>query len=86
MGRSVDRHRVLAHGFEERRLALRTGPVDLVGEQDVREHGPRLEDESVGGVAVLHFRNGEAREVARKQVAGELNTTELRLDGPLSLG
>ena len=45
VGRAVGRHAALGHRLEQRRLRLRRGPVDLVGEEDVGEHraGPELE-------------------------------------------
>ena len=42
---AVDRHLALLHRLEQRRLRLRGRAVDLVHEEDVREHrpGPELE-------------------------------------------
>jgi hypothetical protein len=45
VGRAGDGHLLLGHRLEERRLGLRRRAVDLVGEQDVREHGAGDEDE-----------------------------------------
>ncbi len=41
----VDRHLMLGHRLEQRRLGARQGAVDLVDEHDVREYrpGPELE-------------------------------------------
>ena len=45
---SVDGHLPLGHRLEQRGLRLRHRPVDLVDEEDVREHRPRLELEARG--------------------------------------
>ena len=56
-GDAVDRHLLLGHRLEERRLRLRHRAVDLVDEEDVREDrpGPELE------VAVALVEDREAR-------------------------
>ena len=45
--RPVDGHRALLHDLQQRRLRLRRGAVDLVGEEEVREDRPRAEDEAL---------------------------------------
>ena len=40
---AVDGDVALLHHLQQRRLGLRRGPVDLVGEHDVGEHRPRVE-------------------------------------------
>ena len=68
----VGRHLLLLHRLEERRLRLRRGAVDLVGEQQVGEHGARLEAED--GVALVVDRR--ARDVGGHQVGRELDARE----------
>ena len=60
----VDRHLLLGHRLEQRRLGLRHRAVDLVDEDDVREHRPGSELE----VALLLVEDGEAGDVRRLQV------------------
>ena len=66
------RHLVLLHRLEQRRLRLRRGAVDLVGEEEVREDrpGPELE---VGGALVVDRRAGH---VGGHQVGRELDPAE----------
>ena len=45
VGDAADRHLVLLHHLEQRRLHLGRGPVDLVGEQEVDEHRAELDVE-----------------------------------------
>src|SRR5205823_13765030 len=68
----LDRDHPLAHRLEQRRLRLRRGPVDLVGEEDVREDrtGDELE------LLLLLLVNRDADDVGRQQVAGELDALE----------
>ena len=51
VGRAVDRDLRLGHRLEQRRLRLRGGPVDLVGQHDVAEHRPGRNSNSL----VLRF-------------------------------
>ena len=76
MGHAVDRHAALLHHLEQRRLRLGRGAVDLVGEQDVREHRPRPEVE----LLVAHVEHVRAGDVHRQQVGRELDAAEPRLD------
>ena len=67
----------LLHGLEQRRLDLGRRAVDLVGQHDVGEDRPRLEDEAFGRLlAEVHLRAGD---VGRQQVGGELDPAEVRL-------
>ncbi len=76
---AVDRHLLLGHGLEERRLRLRHRTVDLVDEEDVREHRPRPELE----VAVALVEDGQPRDVRRLEVRRALNARERRaVDAP----
>ena len=59
----------LLHRLQQRRLGLRRRAVDLVGEQDVREHRPAPELE-LAGLRVVDERAGH---VARHEVRGELH-------------
>ena len=65
----VDRDLLLGHRLEERRLRLRHRAVDLVDEDDVREHGagPELE------VALPLVEDGEAGDVRRLEVGRALD-------------
>jgi hypothetical protein len=74
--RPVDRHLTLLHAFEERRLRLRRGPVDLVTKADVREHRSGLELELVGSL-VPEIHPGD---VGRQQVRGELDPLPRAVD------
>ena len=71
VGLTVDRHLALLHRFEERGLGLRRGPVDLVGEQEVREHRTGAEHE----LAAAH--GHRAGEVGGEHVGGELHPAEV---------
>ena len=73
-GDAVDRRLVLGHRLEQRRLRLRHRPVDLVDEQDVREHrpGPELE------VPVALVEDGQAGDVGRLEVGRALDACEGR--------
>jgi hypothetical protein len=57
---AVDRDLALLHAFQERRLGLRRGAVDLVDEEEVREDGPRPELELVRAL-VEHVHAGHVR-------------------------
>ena len=79
VGPALDRHAVLLHRFEQRRLGLRRGPVDLVGEDDLGEDRPGHEDHlPLAGVLVLLDDVG-AGDVARHQVGRELDAAELQV-------
>ena len=70
---SVHRHLPLLHAFEQRRLRLRRGAVDLVDEEEIREDrpGPELE------LVPLLVEDVDARDVGRQQVRRELETRKL---------
>ncbi len=72
MGMPVGRHLLLLHGLEERCLRLRRGAIDLVGKEEVREHGARLEAED--GIALVVDRR--AGDVRRHQIGRELDARE----------
>ena len=60
---------MLFHGLEQRALRLRRGPVDLIGQHQLRKDRTALEPE-FAGFAVI---DGDAEHVGRQQVAGELH-------------
>src|SRR5581483_3228356 len=64
-----DRHVPLGHDLEQRRLDLGRGPVDLVGQHDVGEHGAELDLEGLRRRLV----DPGADEVGGDQVGGELH-------------
>ena len=82
IGPALDRDPVLLHRLEQRRLRLRRGAVDLVGEDDVREDRPRGEDHlaAAGGRVLLD--DVRAGDVGRHQVGRELDAVELQLQDP----
>ena len=69
---AADRHLLLLHHLEQCRLHLRGRAVDLVGEQEVAEHGAELGLEPAA-VRPVHAR---ADEVGRHQVGRELHAPE----------
>ena len=76
---AVDRHLLLCHGLEERGLRLRHCAVDLVDEEDVREHRPRPELE----VAVALVEDGQPSHVRRLEIRRALDPLERgALDAP----
>ena len=72
VGRVVDRDLALGHRLEQRGLRARRRAVDLVGEHDVREDRPALELEHLAAAVV----DRDADDVARQQVAGELDAAK----------
>ncbi len=73
-----DRDLILLHHFEKRALHLGGRAVDLVGEQQVREHGPERGGELAGLLVV----DAGADEVGRDEVGRELDALERALQGP----
>ena len=73
---AADRHLALLHDFEECALYLGGGTVDLVGEQQVREHRAQRRLE----VTRLLVVDPGADQVRRHEVGGELNALELTAD------
>ncbi len=72
-----DRHLVLLHHLEQRALHLGRRAVDLVGEQQVREHRPERRGE-VAGLLVVDAR---ADQVGRHEVGRELDALERAAHG-----
>ena len=73
----VDRDLAFVHGFEQRRLRLRRGAVDLVGQQHVGEDRAALELELLLQRGV----HRDAEHVGRQHVAGELHALKGAIDG-----
>src|SRR4051812_46312596 len=76
-GRAVDGDLPLRHGFQEAALGAWRRPVDLVGEDEVREQRTRFEDELSTALLV----DGDTRDVAREQIARELDAREGEIEG-----
>ncbi len=76
VGGAVHGHLLLLHGLQQRGLGLGGGPVDLVADDDVGEHGPGPELE----VAALLVPDAHAGDVARQQVGGELDAADRAVD------
>ena len=74
---AVDADVALVHGFEERSLGARGCSIDLIGEDEVGEDGPWFEGK-LCGVAI---EDGDAQEIRREHVGGELDAAEGALDG-----
>ena len=65
------------HGFQQRCLRLWRRAIDLVGEDDLREHGAL--DEAQRPAAALVVEDLGARDVGRHQVRGELDALEAQV-------
>ena len=76
VGDAADRHLLLGHHLEQRRLHLGGRPVDLVGEQEVDEHRAELDVEPLGAPPV----DAGADDVGRQQVGRELDARERSAD------
>ncbi len=66
----------LLHGFEQGALGFRGGPVDFVGENQLRKDRAGQETE----FAALAVEDRDAGDVGRQQVAGELDAGELQAE------
>ena len=64
---ALDRDLALLHRFEQRALRPWRGPIDLVDEQDVREHGPGHE------AKVVTLEQARTQDVAGQQVGRSLD-------------
>ena len=82
--RAGDRHRVLLHRLEQRGLGSRAGAVDLVGHQELAEHGTWYEAE-LAPPAPRFLQDLRTQNVGRHQVGGALDPlvfeTRYRGDG-----
>ena len=77
VGLPPDGHLSLLHDLEQRALHLRRRAVDLVGEQEVREHRPERRRELARALVV----DAGADEVGGHEVGRELDALELPADG-----
>ena len=68
----------LLHRFEQRRLGLGRGAVDLVGQDDLREDRPLHESQTTA--ALLLVENLGAGDVGRHQVGRELDALEIEIE------
>ena len=80
IGLAADGDRLLLHRFEERRLRLGRGTVDLVGEDEVGEDRAGLELELLAAFGRVDDDVG-ADDVGGHQVGRELDPGELHLQG-----
>ena len=72
MADAVDRHAILLHDLQQGGVRLGGRAVDLVGQQELREHRSRAETELLR----LHVEDRGTRDVGGHQVGGELNAAE----------
>jgi len=75
---SVDRDLTFGHRLQEAALRTWGGAIDLVGEHEVGKERARLESER-GALLVV---DGDAGDVARQQVAGELHASKGEIERP----
>src|SRR5579883_18877 len=76
IGRAVNRHLSLFHTFEERRLCLRSGSINLIGQDD-------LGDDRAGAILELLLTlivDRNAGHIAWEEVWGELNASKCAAD------
>ena len=76
IGVRVHRDLAFVHGLEQRRLRLRRGAVDFVGQQNVGEDRAALEFELLLGGGV----DRNAQHVGRQHVAGELHALKTAIE------
>src|SRR6476646_5757953 len=69
---TLNSHLSFRHGFQQSRLSLRRGAVDLVGEDNIRENRTGFPFEN----STVLLINRQADHIRRKQVGGELDTLE----------
>lgn len=69
---AVDADLVFSHGFQQRTLGLRCAAVDLISQYELVEHRAGMELET----AQVTLVDGEAKDIARQQVTGELDAAE----------
>ena len=74
-------HLIFLHRFEQRRLRLRRGAVDLVGEHHICKDRPLYELKGTLAGLVVFLDDFGAGDVARHQVRGKLNAVELQVEG-----
>ena len=79
-GAVAHRHLVLLHRFQQGRLRLGRGTVDLVGQDEVSYHRSVLEHQLVSA-AFLFVQHHRAHDVGRHKIGRELNPGEFELQG-----
>ena len=72
-----DRHRVLAHGLEQRRLGAWRRAVDLVGKDNIRKERSLHELELAPILAI----DRDADDVRRQRIRCELDTVKIEVEG-----
>ncbi len=70
---------MLLHGLQQGRLRLRRGPVDLVGEHDVREDRPRPEHHLLPIRGLVLLQDLRSRDVGGHEVRRELDPGEVQV-------
>jgi hypothetical protein len=73
----IDRDLAVPHRLEQRRLGARAGAIDLVSQEHVTENGTLAQKEL--GAALIIDRHTD--QVARQEIAGELDAVHLRAHG-----
>ena len=74
----LHRHRVLAHGLEQRRLGARRRAVDLIRENDIGEKGSLNELKGSGILTI----DRDPDDIRRQGVGCELDAVEIELERP----
>ena len=77
---AADRHLVLLHGFEQRRLRLRRRAIDFVGQNDVGENRSANEPDRALPRRAIFFEHFRTQDVRRHQIRCELDAIELQVD------
>ena len=73
-GCTINRDLMLFHGFQQGTLRLRCGAIDFVGQHHLGKDRTGVKAE----IALLAVENGNAEDVGRQHVAGELHALELQ--------
>ena len=76
-----DRHAVLLHRLEQRRLRTRRRAIDFVGEDDVRKHRPAHKPKRPLPGRRVFFEDLGAGDVAWHEIRRELNASEVEVHG-----
>ena len=75
MNLAADRDALFLHGFEQRRLRLGRGAIDLIGEDNVGEHRPALKLKNFTPRWMVGQHVG-AGDISRHKVGRKLNARE----------
>ena len=76
----VDRDASLGHRLQQRRLGLRAGSIDLVGQDNVGEQGSAVKDEISGRASLHDFGHRRANHIAGQKVTGKLDASKSAVD------